>query len=112
LFVLTKKTVGMLDEVHSFIESGKDIPQHLLTRAIQITDSNAAFFDSKNKFAGCIPGLHEVLYRQGLMANTLCLNPEEILSKGQKEEITRVYNAYPHLNDDDFVRSNLDKWLK
>jgi len=110
--VWTKKAVELLDEVHSFIESGKDIPQHLLTRAMQITDSNAAFFDSKNKFAGCIPGLHEVLCRQGLMANTLCLNPEEILSKGQKEEITRIYNAYPHLNDDDFVRSNLDKWLK
>ncbi len=110
--VWTKKAVELLDEIHSITESGKDIPQSLLTRAIQITDSNAAFFDSKNKFAGCIPGLHEVLFRQGLMTNTLCLNPEEVLSDGQKEEISRVYNAYPHLNDDDFVRSNLSMWLK
>lgn len=110
--VWTRKAVELLDEIHSIVESGQDLPQHLLTRAIEITDSNAAFFDSRNKFAGCIPGLHEVLFRQGLMNNTLCLNPKEILSKGQKEEITRVYNAYPHLNDDDFVRSNLEKWLK
>ncbi|WP_029902557.1 dihydrodipicolinate synthase family protein [Prevotella sp. 10(H)] len=109
--VWTKKAVELLNEIHSIIESGKNIPAELLTRAGQITDSNAAFFDPKNKFAGCIPGLHEVLFRQGLMANTLCLNPDEVLSEGQNEEITRVYDAYPHLNDDDFVRSNLNKWL-
>ena len=109
--VWTKKAVELLNEIHSLIESGNDIPQSLLTRAIQITDSNAAFFDSKNKFAGCIPGLHEVLFRQGLMENTLCLNPKEVLSEGQREEILRVYNSYPHLNDDEFVSSNLNKWL-
>jgi hypothetical protein len=27
------------------------------------------------------------------------------------EEINRVYAAYPHLNDDDFVRQHLDEWL-
>ena len=27
------------------------------------------------------------------------------------EQIDRVYRAYPHLNDDDFVRERLDKWL-
>jgi hypothetical protein len=26
-------------------------------------------------------------------------------------EIDRVYAAYPHLNDDDFVRQHLDEWL-
>ncbi|MDU1892420.1 MAG: dihydrodipicolinate synthase family protein [Dysgonomonas sp.] len=110
--VWTKKAVDLLNEIHSITDSEKDIPQDLLTRAIQITDSNAAFFDSKNRFAGCIPGLHEVLFRQGLMTNILCLNSEEVLSEGQKEEISRVYKAYPHLNDDDFVRSNLSIWLK
>ncbi|HCR91088.1 MAG TPA: dihydrodipicolinate synthase family protein, partial [Prolixibacteraceae bacterium] len=40
------------------------------------------------------------------------LNPDEVLSPGQKEEIDRIYRAYPHLNDDAFVAENLDKWLK
>jgi hypothetical protein len=82
-----------------------------LTLAIQITDSNAAFFDAANGFHGCIAGIHEVLRRQGLLAGRWCLNPREDLSPGQMEEIDRVYGAYPHLNDDAFVRERLDKWL-
>jgi hypothetical protein len=31
---------------------------------------------------------------------------------GQAREIDRVCHAYPHLNDDDFVRENLDRWLR
>jgi hypothetical protein len=27
------------------------------------------------------------------------------------EETDLVYRAYPHLNDDGFVRENLDRWL-
>lgn len=83
-----------------------------LTLAIEITDSNAAFFDAANGFAGCIAGIHEVLRRQGLLAGRWCLNPGEDLSPGQREEIDRVYRAYPHLNDDDFVREHLDDWMR
>jgi len=83
-----------------------------LKLAAEVTDSNAAFFDTANQFAGCISGLHEVLRRQGLLAGRWCLNPAEDLSPGQMEEIDRVYAAYPHLHDDDFVRQNLDSWLK
>lgn len=82
----------------------------LLTLAAQITDANAVFFDAAHKFAGCIPGVHEVLHRQGLMEGIWCLNPEEVLSTGQSEEIDRIYRMYPHLHDDAFVRANLDKW--
>jgi dihydrodipicolinate synthase/N-acetylneuraminate lyase len=109
--VWTKKAVELLDEVHTLIASGQAVPKEFLTRNIEITDSNAAFFDPANDFAGCIPGIHEVLRRQGLLKGTWCLNPNEVLSLGQSEEITRVYEAYPHLNDDAFVKSNLDKWL-
>ena len=35
----------------------------------------------------------------------------ESLGPGQKEEIDRICAAYPHLNDDAFVRQNLDRWL-
>jgi len=51
------------------------------------------------------------LRRQGLLEGTWCLDPRENLSHGQREEIDRVYLDYPHLNDDDFVRENLDQWL-
>jgi hypothetical protein len=107
----TKKAVELLDELHALIESGAPVPQELLTRAIKITDCNAAFFDPSHGFAGCIPGLHGVLRRQGLLPGTWCIDPEEVLSPGQAEEITRVHDAYPELHDDDFVAANLEKWL-
>jgi hypothetical protein len=82
-----------------------------LTLAQQITDSNAAFFDAQNQFKGCIAGLHEVLRRQGLFKGTWCLDPDEALSAGQADEISRVQEAYPHLHDDKFVKKHLKKWL-
>lgn len=109
--VWTKKAVGLLDELHALLDSGKDIPGEILSRNIEVTDSNAAFFDTANRFAGCIPGIHEVLRRQGLLLGTWCLNPKEVLSPGQSGEIDRVYKSYPHLNDDAFVKKNLRKWL-
>ena len=77
----------------------------------KVTDSNSAFFDVANNFAGCIPGCHEVLRRQGLLEGIWCLDPKETLSPGQAQEIDRVYAAYPELNDDAFVRANLERWL-
>ena len=107
----TKKAVELLDEIHSITENNLPVPPELLTRAVQVTDCNAAFFDPQHSFAGCIPGIHEALHRQGLLPGIWCLNPAEVLSPGQADEITRVHDAYPHLHDDDFVRSNLEKWL-
>ncbi|HZM37356.1 MAG TPA: dihydrodipicolinate synthase family protein [Burkholderiales bacterium] len=77
----------------------------------KVTDCNSAFFDVANNFAGCIPGCHEVLRRQGLLEGIWCLDPKETLSPGQAQEIDRVYAAYPELNDDAFVRENLERWL-
>jgi len=107
--VWTKKAVELLDRVHK--TDNKQDFQKLLTLATHITDSNAAFFDSANNFAGCITGLHEVLRRQGLLEGIWTLNERETLSPGQVEEIDRVYKAYPELNDDLFVKKNLDRWL-
>jgi dihydrodipicolinate synthase/N-acetylneuraminate lyase len=92
------------------VRAGGDLSS-LVTLAAQVTDANAAFFDPANQFRGCIAGLHEILRRQGLLEGTWCLDPDEGLSPGQMEEIDRVCRAYPHLSDDEFVRSNLDKWL-
>jgi hypothetical protein len=77
-----------------------------------LTDANAALFDVRHDFAGCIAGIHEVLRRQGLMRGTWCLDPNEGLSPGQMEEIDRVLQSYPALADDDFVSRNLDAWMR
>jgi len=98
-------------ELHEELQAATLTEDHL-RRAIAVTDSNAAFFDAANGFHGCIAGLHEVLRRQGLLAGSWCLDPNEGLSIGQLEEIDRVFAAYPELNDDGFVSENLDRWLK
>lgn len=84
----------------------------LLTLAAQITDANAAIFDPAHQFHGCIPGIHEILRRQGLLAGRWCLDPKEELSPNQMEEIDRVCKLYPHLQDDYFVQEHLDEWLR
>ena len=91
--------------------SNAGIPHSLMRRASEVTDCNAAFFDAAHDFAGCIAGLHEVLRRQGLLEGIWCLNARETLSPEQQQEIDRVYAAYPHLNDDEFVRQGRDQWL-
>lgn len=109
--VWTKRAVELLDECHRVVRGGGAVPPELLRRAVEVTDSNAAFFDAANGFAGCIGGLHEVLRRQGLLEGTWCLDPNESLGPGQLEEINRVLRAYPHLGDDEFVRAHLAEWL-
>jgi dihydrodipicolinate synthase/N-acetylneuraminate lyase len=100
-------------ELHRASRQARDggVPADLLTVGTQVTDCNAAFFDAANRFAGCVPGIAEVLRRQGLLANHLCLDPAEELSPGQLAEINRVHRAYPHLNDDAFVTEHLTEWL-
>jgi hypothetical protein len=109
--VWTKRAVELLERVKSCRAERGAGALELLNLGIGITDTNAAFFDARNGFAGCIAGIHEVLRRQGLLAGRWCLNPEEDLSSGQMEEIDRVCRTYPHLSDDDFVARNLDRWL-
>lgn len=110
--VWTNKAVELLDTVKKAKKSGRTIPKELLTLNVTVTDSNAAFFDSANNFHGCIAGIHEVLYRQGILNGIWCLDDKEGLSPGQKEEIDRVYQEYPELNDDPFVADNIGEWMK
>jgi len=98
-------------ELHAQLQTAEPT-NDLLQLAIEVTDSNAAFLDAANNFHGCIPGIHEVLRRQGLLTNLRTLDPAESLGPGQLDEIDRVYRAYPHLNDDAFVAENLDRWLQ
>lgn len=109
--VWTRNAVIMLHALRRLTAEAPIDPAWLRT-AVALTDANAALFDTANGFRGCLAGIHEVLRRQGLMAGTWCLDPEEGLSQGQIEEIDRVLAAYPDLQDDGFVGEHRDAWLR
>ncbi|MFE7062861.1 dihydrodipicolinate synthase family protein [Sutcliffiella sp. NPDC057660] len=108
--VWTKKVVESFEEIKEARKQAM-IPGDLLTLGQQITDANAAIFDSRNSFKGSIAGINEILARQGLLRGNWCLANHEVLSPGQAEELDRVYSSYPHLHDDEFVKENLSKWF-
>jgi hypothetical protein len=108
--VWTGAAVKLLNRIKQSTNDHHAISE-LLRIGIQVTDMNAAIFDPANAFHGCIPGIHEILRRQGLLEGTWCLNPEEKLSPGQLEEINRVCDAYPELTDDTAVKSFLEKTM-
>ena len=108
--VWVRSAVDLLNRIHA-LPDGCDMPESLLASDSIVTDCNLAIYDALNDLKGCIPGCLEVLRRQGLLEGTWCLNPDERLSPGQSEEIDRVYAMYPEMNDDAFVRANLDRWL-
>ncbi len=112
--VWTRRAVELLEEVKRERASGASTTgaSAWLRRAAALTDANAAIFDAANGFAGCIPGIHEVLRRQGLLRGTWTLDPRERLSEGQAAEIERVCAWHPELTDDEFVAEGLDGWLR
>jgi dihydrodipicolinate synthase/N-acetylneuraminate lyase len=107
----TRQAVKLHARCRKLSEPGTPVPADLLQTNVELTDTNAALFDAANGFAGCVPGIHEVLRRQGLLRGTWCLDPNETLGGGQIEEIDRVLHAYPHLSDDSFIAENRDQWL-
>ena len=109
--VWTKKAVEILTDIHRLVDSNQAVPPRYFSLSQALTDANGAIFDAAHSFAGCIPGIHEVLRRQGLLEGDWCLDPNERLSPGQLEEIDRVYRSYPELNDDAFIASHLSEWL-
>jgi hypothetical protein len=108
--VWVKRAVELLQRIHAAV-AANETPTELLALDAQVTDCNAAIFDAANDFHGVIAGCHEILRRQGLLEGIWCIDPKETLGPGQSQEIDRVCAAYPHLNDDDFVRANLQRWL-
>jgi hypothetical protein len=107
--VWTAAAVVLLRQLQEAVEGGALSPG-LLALDSFVTDCNSVIFDVEHDFAGCIPGCHEVLRRQGLMRTNLCLDPKEVLSPGQAEGIDRLYATYPELTDDAFVSANLARW--
>jgi hypothetical protein len=101
--------VQLLEKIHACAGSGS-VPDDILALDGMVTDCNGVIFDVAHDFAGCIPGCHEILRRQGLLRSIQCLDPNEVLSPGQAAEIERLYAIYPELTDDAFVRQNLERW--
>ncbi len=108
--VWTRSACQMLRRIHAAV-AGSGVTADILALDSRVLDCNAAFFDVATDFRGCIAGCHEVLRRQGLLAGTWCLDPDEGLSPGQREEIDRVCRDHADLSDDDFVAANLARWL-
>jgi hypothetical protein len=108
--VWTHSAVRLFEQIRAGVAAGAIDPA-LLALDSRVTDCNSALFDVANAFAGCIPGCHEVLRRQGLMEGTWCLDPAETLSQGQAAEIDRIYREHADLTDDAFVAENLARWL-
>lgn len=109
--VWVRKAVELLELTRRAKRQGDAALREAMAIDAALTDANAAIFDTDHGFSGSIPGIHEVLRRQGLLAGTWCLDEQERLSPGQIAEIDRIWSAYPHLRDDDFVAANIDRWL-
>jgi dihydrodipicolinate synthase/N-acetylneuraminate lyase len=108
--VWTHAAVALLERVRR-TRAASSVDASLLRQGAALTEANAAIFDAANGFAGCIPGIHEVLRRQGLLRGRWCLDPHEEMSRGQAEEIERVLARHPELTDDEFVSERLEGWL-
>ncbi len=109
--VWTRRAVELLERIKR-ARHDPSLLAELLSENSDLTDANAAIFDAAHGFAGCIPGIMEVLTRAGLAPSNCCLNPEEVLSPGQSAELDRVISRYPQLLDDEFVQQNLSRWLE
>jgi hypothetical protein len=107
--VWVKGAVALLETLQAAVATGPVSPDILALDSF-VTDCNSVIFDVPNNFAGCIPGCHEILRRQGLMTSIRCLDPHEALSPGQGDEIDRLYATYPEWHDDAFVAYNLSRW--
>ncbi len=105
--VWTHQAVALFGQLKDHVRQGYPDAGEWLTRNTEVTDMNAAIFDASHAFQGCIAGVHQVLYLQGLLDGIWCLDPGETLSPGQSEAIERVIRDYPHLIDDAFVKAFL-----
>lgn len=109
--VWTHRAVQLLDRINAWRDAGVDtIPREWLSLGASLTAANAVIFDAANGYAGCLPGILEVLRQQGLVRGTWTLDPHERLSPGQGDAITRFVRDGA-LDDDAFVARHLDEWI-
>jgi len=111
--VWTRNAVRMLDEFRAWHTSGvPSLPSDWLSRGAALTMANAVIFDAANNYTGCLPGILDVLRRQGLVRGSWTFDQHEQLSPGQAAALERLQGRFPELNDDAFVAEHLDEWLQ
>lgn len=86
------------------------VDDDLLALATDVIEINAAVFDVANNFAGCVPGVNEVLRQQGFGGDALTLLEGERISAGQAELIQAARSRFGDLLDEEFVATNIDGW--
>ena len=106
----TRAAVTMVEQAEQ-AAAAHTVPMDLLATGSDMVEVNAAVFDVLNDFAGCVPGVNEVLRQQGLLSSARCLSESERLSAGQAELIASVRQRFPGLLDEEFVAENADRWL-
>ncbi|HJB10241.1 MAG TPA: dihydrodipicolinate synthase family protein [Candidatus Brachybacterium merdavium] len=105
----TKAAVELVARANAAVTADA-IDQDLLALATDLVEVNAAVFDVAHDFAGCVPGVNEVLRQQGLVPTAACLGAD-LLSPGQSELIASMRSRYPELLDEQFVAEGRDAWL-
>lgn len=95
--VWTAPAVRYFRAIQAYHKNNSGSLEQFLALNVSVTDLNQALFDPEHNFKGSIAGIHEVLRRDGLMNGLWALNPNEVLSAGQADALSRVINAYPAL---------------
>jgi hypothetical protein len=110
--VWTHTAVEWLDRIRAWRDAPSEpIPREWLAYGAALTQANAAIFDAAHEYAGCLPGILEVLRTQGLVRGCWTLDPHERLAEGQAGAIARIVREFPGLTDDSFVAMHRDEWL-
>ena len=107
----TRAAVAMVENAEQAAVA-QTVPLDLLAAGSDLVEVNAAVFDVAHDFAGCVPGVNEVLRQQGLLSSAQCLSETERLSPGQTELIAGVRQRFPGLLDEEFVAEHRDRWLR
>lgn len=105
----TRAAVDLVARANAEVASGA-VSQELLALAADLVEINAGVFDVLHDFAGCVPGINEVLRQQGLLRTARCLGPD-VLSPGQAELIGALRERYPNLFDEEFISAGRTRWL-
>ncbi len=111
--VWTRNAVQLLNDLRAWhLARSEAMPADWLTRGAALTMANAVIFDAANDYTGCLPGILDVLRRQGLVRGVWTFDTHEQLSPGQAQALEQLAVRFPELHDDAFVREHLDDWLR
>lgn len=105
----TRAAVELVARANAEVAADAVTPE-LLALGSDLVEINAAVFDVLHDFAGCVPGVNEVLRQQGLLSTTGCLGPD-VLSPGQEQLIRGARARFPALLDEEFVAAGREGWL-